>query len=53
MRVRKARRQSVCPICRSLILVGQQVCLPPGMAWTHTRCWLGVPLTEWTRRARP
>jgi len=45
IRVRKARRVSLCPVCRSLIKVGQQVCLPPGMTWAHTRCWLAAPLT--------
>ena len=45
MRVRKARRVSLCPVCRALIKVGEQVILPPALDWTHTRCYLAAPMT--------
>lgn len=52
MRVRKARRSSVCPICRALISAGQQICLPPGLDWSHVACFLGPALTYTLHRNR-
>jgi hypothetical protein len=38
-RVRKARRASVCTICRSPIIVGQPIAhLTTARGWCHVRC---------------
>jgi hypothetical protein len=45
VRVRKARRRSLCPLCRGTIRIGEQVVLAPGLDWAHSRCWLAAPMT--------
>lgn len=37
-RVRKARAQSVCGLCASVIRVGSQIGRVPGRGWSHTSC---------------
>lgn len=38
-RVMKARRQGFCPLCRTLILVGQPICqLGATGCWIHVSC---------------
>jgi hypothetical protein len=39
VRVRKARRGSICTVCHSPVLVGQQIArLIRPAAWVHVRC---------------
>ncbi len=37
-RVRKCRHQHQCPLCRGLVLVGQQESLVLSRGWAHTDC---------------
>lgn len=37
MRVMKARGESVCPMCRGPVRVGQQIGRTP-VGWSHVRC---------------
>lgn len=39
--VRKARRESACPICSGPIRVGQQIARCPGNLWMHCSCFIG------------
>lgn len=38
IRVRKARRNSVCPLCRAPILTGQQISDGSSRGWVHIQC---------------
>jgi hypothetical protein len=51
VRVRKARRQSVCPTCMSTIQIGQQIArLTDPSGWVHVRC---VPAVRRLRAEHP
>jgi hypothetical protein len=53
-RVRKARRASVCTICRTLITIGQPIAhlaTPPG--WCHVQCAPAVAAIATTGSTSP
>jgi hypothetical protein len=40
-RVMRARRESVCILCRGVIRTGNQIAKCPGRQWVHVACFIG------------
>jgi hypothetical protein len=49
-RVIKARRTSTCPMCRRLVIVGDQIG-HTAIGWCHTACLVDEALRRWLTTA--